>query len=128
MERLGRWARRNRGLATAAGLAAASLVALAALSVGFGVYQGKEADALRHEQGKTEAALRKSELLSVRLTLDQGLTLCEEGNPAAGMLWLARSLEMVPDGADDFDRTIRASLGAWSRRLPPAPHGLPARG
>jgi eukaryotic-like serine/threonine-protein kinase len=119
VERLGRWARRNHGLAAAVGLAAAALLALTALSVGFGVYQGQEAAALRREQAKTEAALRKSELLSVRLTLDQGLKLCEEGNPAAGMLWLARSLEMVPDEADDIDRTIRASLEAWSRRLPP---------
>ncbi len=117
-ERLWRWRRRNPVLASVAALAVAALVGLVALSIGFGAYQGQAADALRREQAKTETALRKSELLSVRLTLDQGLTLCEEGNPADGMLWLARSLAMLPDGADDLDHTIRANLGAWARRTP----------
>jgi WD40 repeat protein/tRNA A-37 threonylcarbamoyl transferase component Bud32 len=118
VERVWRWGRRNPVLAGATGLAAAALAALVALSIGFGFYQGQAADALRHEQAKTQAALHQSELLSVRLIFDQGLTLCEEGNPSAGLLWFARGLDNVPDGGEDFDHAIRANLGAWARRLP----------
>jgi WD40 repeat protein len=116
--RAGRWARRNPALAGASLLAAAALAGAAALALAFAAEQFTAAERSRREQEKTEAALRKSELLSVRLAFDHGLTLCEEGNLSAGMLWLGRSLQMAPEGADDLDRAIRANLGGWSRRLP----------
>src|SRR5262249_12462673 len=96
--RAGRWCRRNPALAVASLLAAAALVGVTALAVAFAAQQFAAAERSRREQAKTAAALRKSELLSVRLALDQGLTLCEEGNLSAGMLWLGRSLQMAPEG------------------------------
>ena len=135
-ERLWRWCRRNPALAAAAGLAAAAVLAVVVLSVGFGVYQGRAADELRREQNQTKTAEDKAEgrlqdlqeaarqkaLLarqSARLVLDQGQTRCEKGDVAVGMLALAHGLEIVPDDAPELAAVIRIDLDAWRGRLRP---------
>ncbi len=58
------------------------------------------------------------QLMSAKLAVERGLTLCEDGQLSAGMLWLARSLEFCPESSSDLRRVIRTNLAAWSRRLP----------
>jgi WD40 repeat protein len=135
-ERLWRWGRRNPALAAAAGLAAAAALALIALSVAFGVHQGRAAADLRREQKQTKAAEdravglvqslqeegRQKSLLarqSARLVLDQGQTRCEQGDIAVGMLSLAHGLEVAPDDAPELAAVLRINLDAWRGRLRP---------
>jgi len=116
-ERAVRWCRRNPALALTGSLAVAALLAVVALAVGFALHQSRAAAALAREQEQTRDALEESRLLSAGLTLDRGLRLCEEGRTGCGMLWLARSLEVAPEGADDLRRVIRTNLAGWGRSL-----------
>jgi eukaryotic-like serine/threonine-protein kinase len=113
LERVLRWCRRNPAIAGAIGLVALSSVAVVVVSVGYGIRQARDARELR-------AALEGSRKLLATLTLERGLTLCEQGSVDRGMLWLARSLEMAArtDHAE-LQRVIRANLAGWVRRLHP---------
>jgi WD40 repeat protein len=116
-ERAWRWCRRNPALAGAAGLALASLVAVAVLSLVFGVLQYRAANEVRDEQKKTADALAESRRLSATLALDRGLADCDKGEVGHGLLWLTRALELAPADADDLRRVIRINLAAWRPRL-----------
>jgi WD40 repeat protein len=107
-ERLWRWARRNPALAGVTGLAVASLLALAALSVVFVVHQAR--------------ALNESRRFSATLALDRGLEYCGKGDVSPGMLWLARSLQTAPE---DLQHVLRVNLAAWYRDAGPLRTLLP---
>ncbi len=62
-----------------------------------------------------EGYRRQAERLSTLLALEQGLTLCEQGDASQGLLWLARSLQIAPEHAADLQQLIRANLTAWSQ-------------
>ena len=70
------------------------------------------------EARKQEADRQRDELrrLSTRLTLDRGLSLLENNDRRAGLLWLARSLAGI-SGHDPFEHAIRSNIAAWSRSL-----------
>ncbi len=123
-ERLGRWCRRNPGLAAAIALAALALVAVAVLAVLYALQQksatAKLADAaerIRLEHGHTQAALTESRRLAAGLAYDRGQALCESGEIGQGMLWLARSLTLAPDEDPDLQGAIRANLGCWRAQM-----------
>jgi WD40 repeat protein len=98
VRRVYRWCRRNPGLATASSLAAAAVLAL----VVFLVLPGP-----RHSPDPQEARQRATRLF------DRGLSHCAQGEVGIGLLWLVRSLEAVPPGAEDLERAIRINLAAW---------------
>jgi WD40 repeat protein/serine/threonine protein kinase/Flp pilus assembly protein TadD len=50
--------------------------------------------------------------------LGRGLLHCGKGEVDQGLLWLARSLQVVPDSDRPLEEGIRANLAAWSPRLP----------
>jgi WD40 repeat protein/tRNA A-37 threonylcarbamoyl transferase component Bud32 len=122
-ERGWRWCRRNPYLAAVSGLAVAGLVTVTVLAVLFALHSSQTAEALRRQQGETEKALNESRRLSAGLVLDRGLRLAEkgdvEGQPdaAAGLLWMARALEIAPPDAVDLQQAIRANLAAWAGEL-----------
>jgi WD40 repeat protein/serine/threonine protein kinase len=122
-ERCWRWCRRNPYLAAVSGLAISSLVSVTVLSALFALHSSQTADALRRERGETEKALNESRRLSAGLALDRGLRLAEkgdvEGQPdvAAGLLWMARALEIAPPDAVDLQQAIRTNLAAWAGEL-----------
>src|SRR5262249_34319637 len=58
-ERAWRWCRRNPALATASGLAAAALAAVAVVSISFGIYQSGTAADLRRALGEKEEAANR---------------------------------------------------------------------
>jgi WD40 repeat protein/serine/threonine protein kinase len=126
-ERLWRWCRRNPTLAVAGGLAAVAFMAVVALSVGIAVTQSVATADLRREQTRTTAALEESKRLSSRLARERGLYLKDQKNVAAGMLWLARSLELGPDDPE-FQRLNRENLAGWYRELRPLRAVWPHRG
>ncbi len=51
------------------------------------------------------------------LSMQQGLTHCEQGEVSYGMLYLARSLGEIPPPADDLRRIIPTELAGWRPRL-----------
>jgi WD40 repeat protein/serine/threonine protein kinase len=102
-ERLWRWCRRNPALAAVSGVAGAALVAVLLLGILFSIYQSR--------------ALDESRRLSASLARDRGLGLCETGEIGPGLLWLARGLDLAPEGADDLQRTLRANLAGWRCRV-----------
>jgi WD40 repeat protein/serine/threonine protein kinase len=106
LERLRRWCRRKPALATAAGLAALLLAAAIAGPIAFGVQEYRHARDL-------DAALGEVKCQLARNRLDQGLTLCEQGNGGLGLLKLAQSLETAPNDAHDLRWAIRMNLACW---------------
>src|SRR5262249_24374389 len=126
LERAWRWCRRKPALAVAGGLALLLVLvgAASAISYSFAVQQSQAADRLRVEQRQTQAALGEAEVqralaqqLSTRLAMERGLFLCEQGEAARGMLWLAHSLEIVPASARDLEREIRMNLAGWQHQM-----------
>jgi WD40 repeat protein/serine/threonine protein kinase len=115
--RLWRWCRRQPRLAAASGLAAAAVVAVVGLAIGFALHRSAAAERLRLEQEQTEAALRESRLHLTTLAFERGLSLCAQGEVDGGLHWLARSLRDAPAGADDLRHAIRVNLASWSRHL-----------
>jgi WD40 repeat protein/tRNA A-37 threonylcarbamoyl transferase component Bud32 len=126
-ERLWRWCRRNQATSTALAAAAVLLLALAGLSLAFGVHSKNTAATVLAEQKQTEEALDQNQRLKATLELDRGLSLCEHGDVGRGLLWLAQSLQDTPPEAKDLEHLIRMNLGAWRRhasglRVPPIRH------
>ncbi len=119
LRRLVRWCRRKPSAAAAIGVTVAAAIAVTTLSATMAFLQGHAARALRGEQSKTQAVLIRTEEIAAGLALERGLMLCEQGDPARGLLWMARSLQLAPAQAAGLDHTIRLNLDAWSRQVPP---------
>jgi WD40 repeat protein/tRNA A-37 threonylcarbamoyl transferase component Bud32/tetratricopeptide (TPR) repeat protein len=131
LERAWRWYRRRPGLATAVAVTALALVmvtldsilSFARVKQALSVARDKqrELDIQRREALRDRHAADEQRLEALRgqsrLALDQGLTLCAQGDSHRGMLWLARALELAPADADAgaLRRAIRLNLSAWSR-------------
>ncbi|HMC67332.1 MAG TPA: hypothetical protein VKI65_20525 [Gemmataceae bacterium] len=67
---------------------------------------------------ETAAQKRKYEHTVAGMALDNGLKLCEAGDPQRGLLWLARALEMAPQDATDLRGATLRNLGCWHRDAP----------
>jgi eukaryotic-like serine/threonine-protein kinase len=106
-ERAWKWARRRPAVATLA----AGILAVAAL--GFGLVASQWQRAERQAVAERQAR-RQVERLSAGITLDKGAALCEAGDVAHGLLWLARSLELAERSQDaDLERVARCDLAGW---------------
>lgn len=102
-ERVWRWCRRKPALAVTGVVAALALLGAIVVSIAFAVTKSR--DATRIQQQLAESYL------------DRGLALSEQDDNARGLLWMARSLDVLPAGATDLDRVIRLNLAAWSGHL-----------
>ena len=86
--------------------------------------EAANAQSLRGEQAKTNAAFQQSRLQSARFALEKGQAQLAavgrgDGVPDAvtGMLWMAQALELTPEDAGELrKRAIRINLALWSRR------------
>ncbi|HEV3262863.1 MAG TPA: protein kinase [Gemmataceae bacterium] len=123
-ERLWRWCRRNPVVAGLSGMVAL-LVVIVAVVASIGGWQARSeanransaAEGERLAAQKAETARQQAERLLVRLSLEQGQSLGEQGDVDRGMLWLAHALELAPDDAAGTRSAVRASLAAWHSRL-----------
>lgn len=134
LERVYRWARRRP--ATTILLLTVALVFVVGLPVVTLLWleaaQARAAaDRAAHLQSAALAAAREktleanrlreqAEQREIRLALDRGLTLCEEGEVARGLLWLTRVVELLehqPYRDDAFETVVRRNLAAWKERL-----------
>jgi len=88
------------------------------------------ATALVHRAWKQEQVERlESDRLATSLDLDKGLSLCENGAPARGLLRLSHALSIpAPGEAADLRRAILANLAAWQAPLCPLREILPHHG
>jgi serine/threonine protein kinase/WD40 repeat protein len=110
-EQAWKWARRQPVVA-ALSAAVVLTIAVAAVVVSF---QWRTAVA----SAKSEAATRQqTERLLTGATLDRAVMLCERGDVAQGLLWLARGLEMaVQQGDPGLERVARDNLAGWRDHL-----------
>jgi WD40 repeat protein/tRNA A-37 threonylcarbamoyl transferase component Bud32 len=131
VERVGRWANRHP---TAAALL---LVVALVVVVGFPTVTvlwlaAREARAVAQEEAaraklaRDEANMYRSlaERREVRLALERGLSLCEQGEVGSGLVWLAHSLDRATQlGDHDLPDAIRVNLADWATQLAvPATH------
>jgi WD40 repeat protein/serine/threonine protein kinase len=125
-ERLWRWGRRNP---LAAGLLAGIVLVFLAGFAGMfwqwrvaetqtGIALAREQEALQKTRDEARARA-EAQRFAAGLLLERGQGLCQQGQYAGGLLWLARGLDVVPDEADDLRQSFRTLLGGWSTRLCP---------
>jgi WD40 repeat protein/serine/threonine protein kinase len=120
-ERGWKWARRRPAVATLAALLVLSIwVGLALVTRLWLRAEG--------QRGFAEQQRREAQQLAVRLAIDHGVALCEQGNRNEGMLWLAAALERLPPDTPRLERSVRALLGAWRPRWHPLLNVLAQRG
>ena len=97
------------------GFAAAGAVIMA-LTIGLGIsmwqFVLKNQAYVRADQARSD-----ERRLNFQMAFDRGISLCEQGKVASGMLWLARALELAPPDEPDMQRVIRANLNAWQSEL-----------
>ncbi len=133
MGRAARWARRRPGLASLLALCATGTV------IAFGVVtwegrlarqaqaRAKQAQKAEEIQRVAAEAAREQEAgqrrlyqgLSAGLLRDRALRHCEDGDVGRGLLWLAQSLQLVPDDDLDLQRAIRTNLAGWQGQVHP---------
>src|SRR5262249_57690807 len=70
-----------------------------------------------HLAGAEARARDRAERLSTQLLMERGLSLCEAGDAAGGLLWLARAVEAAPADPQLYG-ALRLLLGGWGRQLP----------
>jgi WD40 repeat protein/serine/threonine protein kinase len=117
-EQVRRWCRRNPLAATLAALAAVALLAVAGLTVAFGLYYYHAAGALTTALDGEQAQRREADRLTANLIFDRGVALCEQGEIGLGLLWLVRSLQAAEQVADDsLARAVRCNLASWQGEL-----------
>jgi WD40 repeat protein/serine/threonine protein kinase len=119
--RLRKFLRRNKGPAMAACLV---LVVLIGGMIGT-IWQAMEATQQRNAK---QSALEQSQLLSAELAFDKGQLLGESGDPSLALLWLARSLQLLPPDAGKLQVAIRTNLDAWQRQVNTVRMTLPEEG
>jgi WD40 repeat protein len=110
LERLWRWCKRNRILAATGGVSVLLLIAIAVLSVIFGLRQ-------RQSAAELQVALKESRRQEVLSSWDRARQLCEEGEVGHGLLAFANALERIPEGPEDDDlrEVLSIELAGWHR-------------
>jgi eukaryotic-like serine/threonine-protein kinase len=117
LQRLGRWCRRNPALAAAAGLAALLLLTTTGVSVAWAVHASRMMEDLKGALGGSERERLNAQRQLAERYFDHALIQCERGEIGLGLLWMARSLEAAPPGADDLGGGLRAGLSGWRSQL-----------
>ena len=62
---------------------------------------------------------REAQLTSANIALNRGLNLSEEGMIGPGLTWMARGLQLAPEGEEELKRVIRRNVAEWNSRLSP---------
>ena len=126
VQKTNKWCRRHRSLV--ATVLAATFVLMAFAAVGSSLLAVRLNEVAEQEKAVTEkvskanAKLETANYEYARVLassyVDKAQALCEDGEIATGMLWLARALGTAPPEAVERRRAIRSSLSAWHQQLP----------
>lgn len=119
LEKAIRWYRRNPVLGLASSLAAIATVSLLVLATLFAVNERRHSQSLTKSLAATDDALRQSQHRLSESELDKGLSYCQRGQIARGLLWLSRSLQTAPESSTELQEAIRLNLAAWEDELAP---------
>jgi serine/threonine protein kinase/WD40 repeat protein len=127
--RMRKFIKRNRGAVLAASVVLATLLAgIAGTTWGWfeALHQGaisekarKDETEARNKLAQSDRSHRQARKRAAEIALGRGLNLCLEGNSHHGLLWLAQSLQLVPDDAPDLERVIRTNLAGWGGQFVP---------
>ena len=131
-ERLWKWARRRPAVA----LLSAAVATVTLLGFTLVTWQWRRAEAKAAAEADANHRARRALVFAsegeARLTLHQGLALCDQGEVARGLSWLVRGLEVAERaGSADLERPIRINLADWGGQfsrplpLPPMRHAAP---
>jgi WD40 repeat protein/serine/threonine protein kinase/tetratricopeptide (TPR) repeat protein len=124
--RFGKFARRNRAALATASVVAASLVALAALSVlyadrqrRFAIDKAEAARKITDLAGDLKTSLAESNRLLAMRNFDRGQAAFEKDQIGPGLLWMIESWRSAV-AADDpaWQHAARANLAAWQPHHP----------
>jgi WD40 repeat protein/serine/threonine protein kinase len=97
------------------GFAAAGAIIMAlAIGLGVSLWQFAHANTARQVADQARRDERRN---NFQMAFDRGIGLCEQGNVASGMHWLAHALELAPPEEKAMQQVIRANLNAWQREL-----------
>ncbi len=119
-ERVWRWCRRKTSLAIAVGLAALAVATTIGLSIFLAVYHYRSASQIGAALREAEVSRREVDKMAAQLTYDHAQAVCEQGDGALGVLWLARGLRLAHRSHDGFlERAFRRNLSAWLEKLHP---------
>ncbi|HZY83476.1 MAG TPA: protein kinase [Gemmataceae bacterium] len=106
-ERAWKWAKRRPVVAALS----AAVVLVAAVGFVLVAWQWRRADAKAKDEAEAKQTAQERALeverLSARMTLDQGINLCESGDVGRGLLWMAQALE-VAERTGDGDLALAA--------------------
>jgi WD40 repeat protein/tRNA A-37 threonylcarbamoyl transferase component Bud32 len=127
-ERLRKWARRRPAVALLS-IALATVIVVGFLLVG---WQWRRAETKAVAEAAANKRAQQARLVAsagqARLTLHQALALCDQGEVARGLSWLARSLELAEEaGSAQLACPIRINLADWESQLTPVLRLLPMR-
>src|SRR5205823_2687507 len=109
-EKLWRWCRRNPTLAVVTALTVVALVAVTLVSATLAARERRHAEELGNALTASEEYRHEGDRRLAESYLDRGITLCERGERARGLLWLASGLEVAPADAVDLQHALRANL------------------
>jgi WD40 repeat protein/serine/threonine protein kinase len=131
-DRLAKWTRRHAPLV---GLSAVMLSLMVIISVAAAVLIARQRTLAENRRieavGQKADALRQREdarRISVLMTLDRALALCEQGDVATGLLWMNRALQSAGRDSGDVVRLIRQNLAGWRPEQATLVRVLPHRG
>jgi hypothetical protein len=119
VERLWRWCRRNRAIASLLAAVALLLIAVTAVAVTFAAYQSKANRDLSDALDEAERNHREAELRAASVAVDLDLKYCEDRAVEYGVLRLARTLGTLPPHAKELRLCVEMNLLAWSQDLQP---------
>ena len=112
-----KWARRRPAIA--AMVAAVHLLLAALLGLGLWSYSTivRALETANLATKRADEEKLRSQRMSAGLALDRGLTDCQQGKIASGLLWMAESLAIAPPEDTAFAGVAKQNLAAWRAPL-----------
>ncbi len=128
VERARKWVRRRPAVA----LLSAAVAAVTILGIILVTWQWRRAEAKAAAAAAATELAQRARLVAsegeARLTLQQALALCDQGEVVRGLSWLANSLKLAEDARSaELDRPIRINLADWEGQLTRPLRLLPMR-
>jgi WD40 repeat protein len=119
-ERIWRWCRRKTSLAIAMGLAALAVATTIGLSIFLAAYHYQAASRIGAALTQVQSHRKHVDQMAAQLAYDHGQAICEQGDIAQGVLWLARGLRSASLASDaSLERAFGRNLNGWLQRLHP---------
>jgi len=119
-ERIWRWCRRKTALAIAMGLAALAVATTIGLSIFLAAYHYQAASRIGAALEEVQSHRSQIDRMAAQLAYDHGQAICEQGDIAQGVVWLARGLKSASRARDiSLERAFKRNLTGWLQQLHP---------